>query len=111
MSADALAQPRYVLKIPDCEPVAIDGWEKMDVAERKVALCFATAKALGVAAGLDLMTLQHQELCQSAPHLAPLAERFWPAARRAFVLECAKNGYVRSDRDRATLATEGGATS
>jgi hypothetical protein len=98
--------PRYILKIPTCEPIEIKGWEKMDAGERNLALCFAVAEGLGAAAGLDLMTIQHLSLCREVPHLAPLAERNWSAAKRDFLRECAQRGFVRSDEDRALFAVD-----
>ena len=103
--SDDISDTRYVLKIPDCEPIEIKGWEKMDAGERNLALCFAVAEGLGAAAGLDLMTIQHLSLCREVPQIAPLAERNWPAAKRDFLRECAQRGFVRSDEDRAVIAT------
>lgn len=97
---------KYVLKIPGAEPVEIEGWEAMDAAQRKLAMCFALASRMGVTAGLNALTLMHMDLCQNAPNLAPLAEAVWPRARRDFVMKCAKLGFVFDDDDRITVAQE-----
>ena len=97
---------KYVLKIEGCEPVEIEGWEAMNAGERKLSLCFAVASRLGVTAGLDLLVLQHMELCQNHPNLAPLADSVWPRARRDFVRKCALHGFVFGDVDRALVGSE-----
>lgn len=98
---------RFVLKIPDYEPVEIEGFAEKSPDDRAFAIAHAVASRMGLCAGLDFLVVHHMERVQNAPLLDALRyEAEWPHRRHAFVQSSIASGFVFHEHDRAYVEAQ-----